>query len=60
VHAIAGKLMHRPTMAARHAAADGDADALRYLCELFGIPPADVGLTGVGLVEPGSGARIAG
>jgi glutamyl-tRNA reductase len=60
VHAIAGKLLHRPTMAARHAAADGDIDGLRYLCELFGISPIDVGLGDVGVAHPDSGARIAG
>ena len=48
-HAIAGKLLHRPTIAARQAAAAGDSDGLRQLCDMFGVPPADVGL-----VEPGS------
>ncbi|CAN5355308.1 glutamyl-tRNA reductase [soil metagenome] len=36
-HAIAGKLMHRPTINARAAAANGDADSLRTLCDLFGL-----------------------
>jgi glutamyl-tRNA reductase len=43
-HAIAGKLLHRPTMAARAAAAAGDNDSLLLLCEIFDISPADVGL----------------
>jgi glutamyl-tRNA reductase len=59
-HAIAGKLLHRPTIAARQAASAGDTGGLRYLCDLFGISPADVGLVDVGLPQPGSGARIAG
>jgi glutamyl-tRNA reductase len=36
-HAVAGKLLHRPTVTARAAAAAGDADAMRVLCEIFGI-----------------------
>ena len=51
-HAIAGKLLHRPTIAARRAASAGDFDGLRQLCDMFGVPPADVGLA-----EPGSQAR---
>ncbi|WP_411284534.1 glutamyl-tRNA reductase [Lapillicoccus sp.] len=43
-HAIAGKLLHRPTIAARQAASAGDVDGLRQLCDMFGVPPADVGL----------------
>jgi glutamyl-tRNA reductase len=43
-HSIAGKLLHGPTMAARQAAAAGDAAGLRQLCEMFGVPPGDVGL----------------
>jgi glutamyl-tRNA reductase len=43
-HAIAGKLLHRPTIAARQAASAGDSDGLRQLCDMFGVPPADVGL----------------
>ena len=43
-HAIAGKLLHRPTIAARQAAAVGDADGLRRLCDMFGVPQSDVGL----------------
>ncbi len=43
-HAIAGKLLHGPTVAARRAAVSGDADALRQLCDMFGVPLADVGL----------------
>jgi len=52
-HAIAGKLLHRPTVAARQAAAAGDRDALRRLCDLFGVPLADVGLADVGLADVG-------
>jgi len=60
-HAIAGKLLHRPTIAARQAASAGDADALTHLCVLFGVPLDEVGLADVGLAEPGSEAqRIAG
>jgi glutamyl-tRNA reductase len=55
-HSIAGKLLHGPTMAARHAAAAGDAAGLRQLCEMFGVPPGDVGLA-----EPiGEDQRLAG
>jgi glutamyl-tRNA reductase len=43
-HAIAGKLMHRPTIAARHAAAAGDGRGLRQIGEMFGVPAAEVGL----------------
>jgi glutamyl-tRNA reductase len=43
-HTIAGKLVHGPTMAARQAAAAGDSAGLRSLCEMFGVPPAEVGL----------------
>jgi glutamyl-tRNA reductase len=50
-HAIAGKLLHRPTIAARRAAAAGDSDALRRLCDMFGVPPADVDLVDVDLVD---------
>jgi glutamyl-tRNA reductase len=50
-HAIAGKLLHGPTIAARQAAAAGDRDALRRLCDLFGVPLADVGLADVGLAD---------
>jgi len=56
-HAIAGKLLHRPTVAARQAAAAGDADGLRQLCDLFGVPLADVGLDEGDLVESGSEAQ---
>jgi glutamyl-tRNA reductase len=58
-HAIAGRLLHRPTIAARRAASVGDAGGLRYLCEIFGISLAEVGLADAGLSQPGSGARIA-
>ena len=44
VHAIAGKLLHGPTIVARHAAAAGDSDALRHLCTTFGVPLTEVGL----------------
>jgi len=36
-HSVAGKLLHRPTIAARRAAASGDDRALSALGELFGI-----------------------
>jgi glutamyl-tRNA reductase len=36
-HAVAGKLLHAPTMAVRAAAARGDADAIRAVCEAFGV-----------------------
>jgi glutamyl-tRNA reductase len=52
-HAIAGKLLHRPTIAARQAAAAGDGEALRRLCDMFGVPLAEVGLAEVGLAEVG-------
>ncbi len=42
-HAIAGKLLHRPTISARAAAATGDTDALLALCDLFGVPLSDLG-----------------
>lgn len=50
-HAIAGKLLHGPTIAARQAAAAGDAGGLRRLCDMFGVPLAEVGLAEVGAVE---------
>ena len=40
--AVAGKLLHLPTMAAREAAAVGDMDALSSLCEMFGVRMSDV------------------
>ena len=55
-HSITGKLLHGPTMAARQAAAAGDSAGLRNLCDMFGVPPADVGLA-----EPsGEARRLAG
>lgn len=39
--AVAGKLLHRPTIAARRAAAAGDTDALASLCDIFGVQPPD-------------------
>jgi glutamyl-tRNA reductase len=36
-HAVAGKLLHRPTLAARTAAASGDTGLLRRLCEVLGV-----------------------
>ena len=50
--AVAGKLLHRPTMAARRAAAAGDTDALSSLCDIFGVQVADVVLLEV---EPRTG-----
>ena len=43
-HAFAGKLAHRTTIAVRHAAAVGDIGAMRALCDMLGVPLADVGL----------------
>jgi glutamyl-tRNA reductase len=40
-HAIAGKLLHAPTIAARAAAANGDVD-LDELCRIFGVRPSDL------------------
>ena len=40
--AVAGKLLHRPTIAVREAAAAGDTDALAALCDLFGVTWSDV------------------
>jgi glutamyl-tRNA reductase len=37
-HAVAGKLLHRPTMMARSAAASGQTDVLQMLCDVFGLP----------------------
>lgn len=40
--ALAGRLLHRPTIAVRRAAAAGDTAALSTLCDVFGLPrPAD-------------------
>ena len=41
-HAIAGKLLHRPTMMARSAATAGRTEVLHLLCEVFGLPTGDV------------------
>lgn len=35
--AVAGRLLHRPTLAARSAAVAGDAAALMSLCDIFGV-----------------------
>ena len=43
-HAVAGKLLHRPTLALRAAAAAGDTAAVALLCDAFGIQPEDVDL----------------
>ena len=51
-HAIAGNLQHRLTIVARRAAAAGDTDGLRRLCEVFGVTLADVGLAAVDPAEP--------
>src|SRR4051812_1469594 len=37
--AIAGRLLHPPTMIARRAAAAGDTGTLRMLCDVYGVPP---------------------
>ena len=60
VHAIAGKLLHGPTMVARHAAAAGDSDVLRRLCTTFGVPLAEVDLALTTLTGPGGAAVGAG
>lgn len=55
-HSIAGKLLHGPTMAARQAAAAGDSAGLTSLCDMFGVPLAEVGLA-----DPvGKAPRLAG
>lgn len=41
-HAVAGRILHRPTVAARRAAAAGDAETLRAIGDLFGLAPAAV------------------
>ena len=41
-HRVAVRLLHRPTLTARAAAAAGDAAALRLLAEAFGLPVAVV------------------
>jgi glutamyl-tRNA reductase len=38
-HAVAGKMLHHPTMLARAAAATGDHGALGLLCQAFGVTP---------------------
>jgi glutamyl-tRNA reductase len=40
-HAVAGKLLHRPTITARAAAVSGDAGALLALGDIFGLQPPD-------------------
>jgi glutamyl-tRNA reductase len=40
-HAVAGKLLHRPTMLARAAAASGRTEVLQVLCDAFGLPADD-------------------
>jgi glutamyl-tRNA reductase len=46
-HAIAGKLLYGPTIAARAAAATRDAGSLKRLCEIFGVRPTDLDLAAV-------------
>jgi glutamyl-tRNA reductase len=46
-HAIAGKLLHGPTLAARSAAATGDTGSLKRLCEIFGVRPSELDLAAV-------------
>ena len=60
-HAVAGKLAHRTTVAARQAAAAGDIGAMRALCDLFDVPLAEVGLMEAGLprVDPPRAANHA-
>jgi len=55
-HTIAAKLLHRPTIAARQAAAVGDFGALRHLCDVFGVPLVEVGLEPFGPDGVGSAA----
>ena len=56
-HAVAGRLLHRPTIAARAAAAAGDADVLSSLCDLFGVQLPDGVLSDADALRPH--ARIA-
>ncbi|MEP7018374.1 MAG: glutamyl-tRNA reductase [Actinomycetota bacterium] len=53
-HAFAGRLAHRTTVMARQAAAAGDIEAMRALCDMFDVPLAEVGLTEASLprVDP--------
>jgi glutamyl-tRNA reductase len=44
-HAVAGKVLHEPTLAARRAASAGDVDKLRELSTLFGVRPDDQSLS---------------
>ncbi len=39
---LAGKVLHRPTMLARAAAAEGDRRTRMLLCEAFGVAPPEV------------------
>jgi len=50
-HASAGKLAHRTTIAARQAAAAGNIDAMRALCDMAEVPVAEVPLAEVGLTD---------
>lgn len=46
------KLLHRATVTARAAAASGDTDTLRLLCEIFDVRPVDAGLPQFDLSAP--------
>lgn len=55
VHAIVGKVMHRPALMARAAAAAGDDRALHLLCDAFGVAPPgqrDAGSTSLNSWSP--------
>ena len=52
--AVAGKLLHRPTIAARAAAAAGDANALSSLCDVFGLQVSDVVALDADGAQPGA------
>ena len=52
-HALAGKLLHGPTIAARTAAATGDSGLLNRLGEILGVGPSDPATAGSALAPAG-------
>jgi glutamyl-tRNA reductase len=44
-HSVAGKLLHRPTITARTAAASGNTETLLMLCDIFGVEASKLGLS---------------